>query len=108
MKKIKKCLREFNAKEAIAMLRASRDVWPEGEVFGSPEVRPEEELLILREIFLADLPSEFAFCVNCSLISFNFFRCSEVDDDVDGFGEPDEDGDDEEGESEGEEVGKSS
>jgi hypothetical protein len=61
MKKIKKCLKEFNAQGAIAMLRASREVWPEGEVFGSPEVRPEEELLILREIFLADLPSEFVF-----------------------------------------------
>jgi timeless len=60
MKKIKKCLNEFNAREAIAVLRASRELWPEGEVSGSPEVRSEEELLILREIFLADQPSEFA------------------------------------------------
>lgn len=43
---------------AVALLRASREVWPEGEVFGGPDIRPEEELLLLRELFYADLPGK--------------------------------------------------
>jgi hypothetical protein len=102
MKKIKKCLNEFNARGAFAVLRASRELWPEDEVFVSPEVRPEEEHLILREIFLADQRSEFA-SFRKSFIDFHLISldvpANQVDDDVD-FGGPDEDGDAEEGEGE--------
>lgn len=57
MAKIQNLLRESKIGDAIALLRASRDVWPEGDVFGAAEVQPDEELLILREIFHADLSS---------------------------------------------------
>lgn len=58
MGKIQKLLKETKIHLAVALLRACRDVWPEGEVFGALEVGPEEELLLLRELFYADLPSK--------------------------------------------------
>ncbi|XP_054882313.1 protein timeless homolog [Poeciliopsis prolifica] len=42
--------------EALALLRAAREVWPEGDVFGSSDVEPEEELDLLKQIFQANLP----------------------------------------------------
>ncbi|KAM8866975.1 protein timeless homolog isoform 2-T2 [Synchiropus picturatus] len=42
--------------EALALLRAARDVWPEGDVFGSSDVEPEEELELLKQILHAKLP----------------------------------------------------
>lgn len=36
-----------------------RDVWPEGDVFGSADVEPEEELELLKQILHANLPSEW-------------------------------------------------
>lgn len=38
-----------------------REVWPEGDVFGSTDVEPEEELELLKQILFANLPSEFVF-----------------------------------------------
>lgn len=35
-----------------------REVWPEGDVFGSADVDPDEELELLKQILHADLPSE--------------------------------------------------
>lgn len=58
MGNIQKLLKEAKIQPAVALLRASRDFWPEGEVFGALEVGPEEELLLLRELFYADLPSK--------------------------------------------------
>lgn len=34
------------------------EVWPEGDVFGSAEVEPEEELDLLKQILFAELPSK--------------------------------------------------
>lgn len=34
-----------------------REVWPEGDVFGSADVEPEEELELLKQILKANLPS---------------------------------------------------
>ncbi len=48
MGKIQKMLKESKTHLAVALLRACRDVWPEGEVFGAPEVGPEDELLLSR------------------------------------------------------------
>uniref|UniRef100_A0A8C6NLK7 Timeless circadian clock n=1 Tax=Nothobranchius furzeri TaxID=105023 RepID=A0A8C6NLK7_NOTFU len=45
--------------EALALMRAAREVWPEGDVFGSADVEPEEELELLKQILHANLPSEF-------------------------------------------------
>ncbi|XP_060766710.1 protein timeless homolog [Neoarius graeffei] len=42
--------------EALGLLRAAREVWPEGDVFGSAEVEPEEELDLLKQILFAELP----------------------------------------------------
>uniref|UniRef100_A0A3B1IWF9 Timeless circadian clock n=1 Tax=Astyanax mexicanus TaxID=7994 RepID=A0A3B1IWF9_ASTMX len=42
--------------EALSLLRAAREVWPEGNVFGSAEVQPEEELELLKQILFAELP----------------------------------------------------
>ena len=58
MGKIQKFLKQSNIDSAVAHVRASREVWPEGDVFGAADIQPEEELLILRELFYADLPGE--------------------------------------------------
>ncbi|XP_070815087.1 protein timeless homolog [Chaetodon trifascialis] len=42
--------------EALGLLRAAREVWPEGDVFGSSDVEPEEELELLKQILHANLP----------------------------------------------------
>ncbi|XP_068123672.1 protein timeless homolog [Hyperolius riggenbachi] len=44
------------AAESLVLLRSAREVWPEGDVFGSPESSPEEEMELLKQIFFADLP----------------------------------------------------
>ncbi|XP_033822405.1 protein timeless homolog [Periophthalmus magnuspinnatus] len=46
--------------EALGLLRAAREVWPEGDVFGSPDVEPEEELELLKQILHANLPRSSA------------------------------------------------
>ncbi|XP_038553414.1 protein timeless homolog [Micropterus salmoides] len=46
--------------EALALLRAAREVWPEGDVFGSADVEPEEELELLKQILHANLPRSSA------------------------------------------------
>ncbi|CAN9512282.1 unnamed protein product [Ophioblennius macclurei] len=42
--------------EALGLLRAAREVWPEGDVFGSADVEPDEELELLKQILNANLP----------------------------------------------------
>nr|XP_061814353.1 protein timeless homolog [Nerophis lumbriciformis] len=42
--------------KALALLRAAREVWPEGDIFGSADVEPEEELELLKQILHAELP----------------------------------------------------
>jgi len=71
MGKIQKLLKESDINQAVALLRASREVWPEGEVFGHVEIRPDEELLFLRELFFADLPSK-STKLYCIFIIFFF------------------------------------
>ncbi|EFX80319.1 putative TIMEOUT/TIM-2 protein, partial [Daphnia pulex] len=60
MGKIVKLLKESKSHLAVALLRACREVWPEGEVFGAPEVGPEDELLLLRELYHTELPIDVA------------------------------------------------
>ncbi|XP_012343215.2 protein timeless homolog [Apis florea] len=55
MKKIQKLLRQKFLEQAIGLLRASREVWPENDCFGRADITQEEEFLALREIFVADL-----------------------------------------------------
>uniref|UniRef100_A0A7N6FFM4 Timeless circadian clock n=1 Tax=Anabas testudineus TaxID=64144 RepID=A0A7N6FFM4_ANATE len=44
--------------EALGFLRAAREVWPDGDVFGSADVEPEEELELLKQILHANLPKD--------------------------------------------------
>ncbi|KAG7212904.1 hypothetical protein KM043_002254 [Ampulex compressa] len=58
MKRIQRLLRGRQLEEAVGLLRAARDVWPENDCFGRADIPPEEEFLALREIFFADLGVE--------------------------------------------------
>ncbi|XP_061871662.1 protein timeless homolog isoform X2 [Colius striatus] len=53
---IQRCLRGSHGPQALSLLRSARDVWPEGDVFGPPDVGPSQEMQLLREILLAPLP----------------------------------------------------
>ncbi|CAL7943920.1 unnamed protein product [Xylocopa violacea] len=55
MKNIQKFLRSKSLEQAIGLIRAAREVWPENDSFGRANITPEEEFLSLREIFFADL-----------------------------------------------------
>ncbi|XP_073408343.1 protein timeless homolog isoform X2 [Dendrobates tinctorius] len=54
--RIQNGLQNGQAGESLVLLRSAREVWPEGDVFGSPESGPEEELELLKQILFADLP----------------------------------------------------
>ncbi|KAF7414932.1 hypothetical protein HZH68_003421 [Vespula germanica] len=58
MKRIQKLLRLKHFENAVGLLRACREVWPENDSFGRADIPPEEEFLALREIFFADLGGE--------------------------------------------------
>lgn len=50
----------------VAALLSYREVWPEDDCFGSLTAAPEEELMLLRDIFLANLgPGEFIIYILC-------------------------------------------
>lgn len=51
--RIQKALKSKKAAEALALLRTSRKLWPETEVFGSNDMSADDELLLLREMFFA-------------------------------------------------------
>ncbi|SPP87904.1 protein timeless homolog [Drosophila guanche] len=55
MIRINKMLRTGKLEQAIALLRAAREVWPENDVFGAPAAEPKDELLLLREIFMHNI-----------------------------------------------------
>uniref|UniRef100_A0A8D3CGR4 Timeless circadian clock n=1 Tax=Scophthalmus maximus TaxID=52904 RepID=A0A8D3CGR4_SCOMX len=56
MVRVKDALLARLGPEALGLLRAAREVWPEGDVFGSGDVEPEEELELLKQILHANLP----------------------------------------------------
>lgn len=45
-----------------------REVWPEGDVFGSADVEPDEELELLKQILHANLPRQL---IPSSLFNLN-------------------------------------
>ncbi|PNF20164.1 hypothetical protein B7P43_G00605, partial [Cryptotermes secundus] len=55
MHKIQTLLRNQQFEEAIGLLRASREVWPENDSFGNANMAPEEEFMAVRDIFMADI-----------------------------------------------------
>ncbi|XP_043939608.1 protein timeless homolog [Protopterus annectens] len=58
MVKIQDALLANRGAEAVSLLRAAREVWPEGDVFGSPNLELEEELLLLKQILTVELPRQ--------------------------------------------------
>lgn len=79
MKRIHRFLREEKLEQAISLVRSAREVWPENDCFGAISAAPEDELLLLREIFLYNIGSD------------------EQNDENDQEDEPDDDVEDEEG-----------
>ncbi|RLU24932.1 hypothetical protein DMN91_003023 [Ooceraea biroi] len=55
MKRIQKLMRQRNLEQAVGLLRSAREIWPENDCFGRANIPPEEEFLVLREVFFADL-----------------------------------------------------
>ncbi|KAM6474472.1 protein timeless homolog isoform 2-T5 [Liasis olivaceus] len=60
MIRIQDSLLTGQAPEALSLLRSAREVWPEGDVFGSSAVGPVEETELLKQIFFASLPRQAA------------------------------------------------
>uniref|UniRef100_A0A452URM1 Timeless circadian regulator n=1 Tax=Ursus maritimus TaxID=29073 RepID=A0A452URM1_URSMA len=60
MVRIQDCLLAGQAPQALTLLRSAREVWPEGDVFGSQDISAEEELQLLKQILCAPLPRESA------------------------------------------------
>ncbi|XP_075757982.1 protein timeless homolog isoform X2 [Pelodiscus sinensis] len=60
MVRIQDSLLDRRAPAALALLRSAREVWPEGDVFGSPQAAVEEETQLLRQILFAPLPRQAA------------------------------------------------
>lgn len=56
--RIQKALQGQKAGLALALLRAAREVWPDGdEVFGAEDIDAEEEFILLREILFSEIES---------------------------------------------------
>uniref|UniRef100_UPI00398EAEF9 protein timeless homolog n=1 Tax=Pristiophorus japonicus TaxID=55135 RepID=UPI00398EAEF9 len=55
---IQDALLSGKAAEALLLLRAAREVWPVGDVFGSSDLRLEEESQLLRQVLFANLPRQ--------------------------------------------------
>nr|XP_056709954.1 protein timeless homolog [Euleptes europaea] len=60
MVRIQDSLLAGRAPEALSLLHSAREVWPEGDVFGSPSLAPDEEVELLKHIFFASLPRQAA------------------------------------------------
>lgn len=72
MTRLHNLLREEDFERAVFLMRAGRACWTETECFGAQNAQPEEELMLMKEIYLADLKTgEF----ECSLSRFFHFPC---------------------------------
>nr|XP_048688351.1 protein timeless homolog isoform X1 [Caretta caretta]XP_048688354.1 protein timeless homolog isoform X1 [Caretta caretta] len=60
MVRIQDSLLGHQAPAALTLLRSAREVWPEQDVFGSPQAALEEEIQLLRQILFAPLPRQAA------------------------------------------------
>lgn len=52
MQQIHMYLRNEDFERAVLLMRLGRNQWPESEKFGAPSAQPEEELMLLKEIYL--------------------------------------------------------
>lgn len=55
MKQIHKYLRDEDFERAVLLTRAGRGCWTDTECFGAQNAQPEDELMLMKEIYLADL-----------------------------------------------------
>ncbi|XP_050692209.1 protein timeless homolog [Eriocheir sinensis] len=55
MRRISRHLQDKEYPQAVALLRAARDVWPEGDVFGPQAADHTQDFLTLQEVFMANL-----------------------------------------------------
>nr|XP_018907854.1 PREDICTED: protein timeless homolog [Bemisia tabaci] len=55
MKKVRSLLKNGDVDQAVGLLRAAREVWPENDCFGNDDMDSSEELLAIREIFMTDI-----------------------------------------------------
>ncbi|KAG8314055.1 hypothetical protein J6590_101372 [Homalodisca vitripennis] len=70
MKRIQLELKQGNFEQAVGLLRASREIWPENDSFGHTNMAPDEEFLAMREIFMTDigLPAGLAILIHPLLL----------------------------------------
>ncbi|XP_045117033.1 protein timeless homolog [Portunus trituberculatus] len=57
MRRISHHLRGKELPQAVSLMRAAREVWPEGDIFGPQESDSTQDFLTLQEIFMANLSS---------------------------------------------------
>lgn len=62
MAQLHKLLRDEDFERAVLLMRAGRACWNNTECFGALNAQPEDELMLMKEIYLADLETgEIAF-----------------------------------------------
>ncbi|XP_064471773.1 protein timeless homolog isoform X2 [Ornithodoros turicata] len=54
-RRIERALKSKKPAEALAILRSARQLWPEKQAFGSDDISPDDEFMMLREMFFAKL-----------------------------------------------------
>lgn len=55
MTRLHKLLRDEDFEGAVLLMRAGRSCWPDSECFGAQDAQPEDELMLMREIYIADI-----------------------------------------------------
>lgn len=80
MTRLHKFLRDEDFERAVLLMRAGRACWTDTECFGAQNAQPEDELMLMKEIYLTNLATgEFlcrraAFCLReAFLINFPSF-----------------------------------
>ena len=62
MTRLCKLLRDEDFERAVLLMRAGRECYPDSECFGIENAQPEDELMLMKEIYLTDLETgELAF-----------------------------------------------
>ena len=69
MYQIQTFLKDNKPAMAIALLRASREVWPENDAFGAADADTEDEFMAMREILLADIPKPKGLTLSSDTVS---------------------------------------
>lgn len=71
MTRLHKFLRDEDFERAVLLMRAGRACWTDSECFGAPNAQPEDELMLMKEIYLTNLATgEFLPLAACEK-SFN-------------------------------------